>query len=77
MKVYVYAPSAIARGAIEDDGGMELPAGSALKDAVKRLEIPFLLRHLPLFTVNHRRARPDRELADGDVISFIIPVGGG
>lgn len=77
MTVYVYAPAALTQGSVSDGGRMELPEGTTLRNAVKRLKIPLLLRPFPLFTVNHRPARPDHELEDGDVIGFIIPLGGG
>jgi sulfur carrier protein ThiS len=77
MKVYVYAPTAFIPGAVGEDMSMELPAGSTLGDALKKLEAPAFLRPLPLFTVNHRRARRSHTLQEGDVISFIIPLGGG
>ena len=58
------------------DGALDLPAGAAIEDALKALEIN--LDGVQVFTVNGQLVRDKRHaLAAGDELTVLPPVGGG
>jgi len=71
MRVKVYLTSFGDRSALDGKNMLELDEGATLKEALKKLKIPFLISRLPLITVNQKRARLSDVLQDGDSITFI------
>ncbi len=77
MKVKVYAPPFVNGDAIDEMGNLEVPEGATLRYVYKKLQVPLLLRPVLLCSVNYEKARMDRVLQEGDVISFFFPISGG
>jgi hypothetical protein len=71
MQVKVYLTSFGDRSALNQDNMLELDKGATLRQAVRKLNIPFAIRRLPIITVNQKRARLSDLLQEGDSIAFI------
>lgn len=56
---------------------MTLTEGASVKDVLKKLGIPMVLRRLPLVAVNYEQVKVGTELKDGDVVSLLGPLSGG
>jgi len=77
MKIKVYAPLFGDTGPLDENGYLELPDGTRLRDLYKKLKIPLLLRNAIVCQVNYERCKASRKLVDGDIVSFIGPLSGG
>lgn len=81
MKCQVLLFANLAEAVGTDRLAIELPDGARVADALAQLctehEAIRDLRHVLAVAVNERYARPDAELAGGDVIALIPPVSGG
>jgi molybdopterin converting factor small subunit len=62
----------------KDHEWFELPEGATATDLLSRLNPPRWVDRGPLLiVVNRRIAAPSTPLAEGDRVSFLLPVGGG
>jgi len=77
MRVRVYLPPYLNRGQVDRDGWVELPENSTLKDLFRILKIPFPPAAVRLCRVNYEAASLNKELQDGDVVSFFSLISGG
>ncbi len=77
MKIRVYAPPFFDHSCIDGSGLMEIAAGSTLADVYKKLGVPLVLRPILFCSVNYEKARSDRKLEDGDIVSIYFPLTGG
>jgi hypothetical protein len=71
MQIKVYLTTFGDRSMLDDKNMLALDQGATLKDALKKLKIPFVIRRLPIITVNQKRAKLSDGLHDGDTITFI------
>lgn len=77
MKIKVYAPSNSNHEVLDDNGFLELPKGSTLKDVLKKIGISTLSARILLCRVNYEKSSLNKELKDGDTITFFTPLSGG
>lgn len=77
MRVKIYASGYCSFDHIDDEGFMTLTEGASVKDVLKKLGIPMVLRRLPLVAVNYEQVKVGTELKDGDVVSLLGPLSGG
>lgn len=77
MKIKVYAPSNSNHEALDDNGFLELPEGSTLKDALKKIGVNALSARILLCRVNYEKSSLNRKLKDGDTVTFFTPLSGG
>ena len=77
MKVKILAPRGSDRSALDERSWAEMPEGSTVRDALKLIRCGPLKAQLMLISVNGERSPLDRELSDGDVVGFFLPVSGG
>ena len=71
MRVKVYLTSFGDRSVLDKKNMLALDDGATLRDALCKLRIPFVVRRLPIITVNQKRAKLTDVLHDGDTITFI------
>jgi sulfur carrier protein ThiS len=77
MRVKIFPPPGCARSKIDERGWMELPEGSTLKDALRRVKCNRALAKLLLASVNGERVPFSTERKDGDVVGFFMLCMGG
>ncbi len=77
MQIRVYLPPYIDNDLVDENGYITLKKGATLKDLFRTLKVPFPLGTVHLCRVNYEKASLDRNLQDGDVISFFSLVAGG
>ena len=77
MKVKVFPPFGCDRSALDERGWMDLEDSATVGTVLKRIHCSRLKAKLLLVSVNGVRAGTDRELKDGDVVGFFLPVTGG
>lgn len=77
MRIKIYVPAFINHEQIDRNGWLEVPEGSTLKDVYKQLKVPPALRPILLCSVNYEKARLNKELKEGDVVSVFFPISGG
>ena len=71
MRVKVYLTAFGNRSVLDESNMLALDEGATLRDALRKLKIPLVIRRLPIITVNQKRARLSDVLHDGDSITFI------
>ena len=71
MLVKVYLTAFGDRSVLDAKNMLALDEGATLRDALRKLKIPLVIRRLPIITVNQRRARLADVLHDGDAITFV------
>ena len=71
MRVKVYLTTFGDRSVLDKKNMLVLDEVATLRDAVKKLKIPVIIRRLPIITVNQKRAKLSDVLQDGDAITFI------
>lgn len=72
IEVRLFATFREGRGKILQ---MEASSHSDAKSIIDQLEIP--LEEVAILLVNGRHSKPDKAVADGDVVALFPPVGGG
>ena len=79
MRVRVYLPPYINsdHSKLDQDGYIELEEGTTLKELFKVLKVPLPFGMVHLCRVNYEKASLDRELKDGDIVSFFAIISGG
>ena len=77
MRVKILPPHGSDRSALDERSWAEMPEGSTVKDALALVKCSRLKAKALLVSVNGERAEMDKELCDGDVIGFFLPVTGG
>ena len=77
MKVKILPPHGCDRSALDERSWAELPEGSRVRDALRLVRCNPLKAKLLLVSVNGERSPLERELHEGDVVGFFIPVSGG
>ena len=77
MLVRVYAPAFCNHDLIDRKGFVEVEEGTTLLQLLKKLEMPFVCRNLPIVFVNDDRAKKSTKLKEGDVVSIMGPVSSG
>ena len=77
MKVKILPPHGSDRSALDERSWAELEEGSTVADALRLVRCPPLKAKLLLVSVNGERSPLARELHDGDVVGFFLPVSGG
>lgn len=77
IKVKVYAPGFCDHTQIDDQGFVELPVLSTLKDLYSIIKMPLLRRRLMIVRVNYDKVKINHQLKDEDTISIFLPVSGG
>jgi len=77
MLVKVYAPAFCSHDLIMDNGCVDLNEGTTLIQLLKKLEMPMLLRRMPIVFVNYDRVGLSTVLKDGDTVSILGMVAGG
>lgn len=77
MRVKVTAPSFCDHSVLDDYGWIEMPSKSVLRDLLKRLKVPLLLRPLLLIQVNYENAAGSVTLHEEDVVTIFWPISGG
>lgn len=77
MLVKVYAPAYCNHDLIRDDGCVELNENATLIQLLKKIEMPFILRRMPIVFVNYDRVKMSTKLKDGDTVSILGMVAGG
>lgn len=77
IKVKVYAPGFCDHTWIDDQGFVELPVLSTLKDLYSIIKMPLLRRRLMIVRVNYDKVKIKHHLKDGDTISIFLPLSGG
>jgi molybdopterin converting factor small subunit len=77
MLVKVYAPAFCSHDLILDNGCVELCEGTTLIQLLKKLEMPILLRRMPIVFVNYDRVKLSAALKDGDTVSILGMVASG
>ena len=77
MRVKILPPHGSDRDALDERSWAELPEGSTLRDALKLVHCSPLKAKLLLISVNGERSPLDRELQEGDIVGFFVPVSGG
>ena len=74
MKVKVVAPFEIPDQA--DDGSLEMPEGSRVRDIFRRARPPVYTKLLPV-SVNGMQVSRSQNLKEGDLVVIITPISGG
>lgn len=77
MLVKVYAPAFCSHELIMDNGCVEINEGTTLIQLLKKIEMPILLRRMPIVFVNYDRVKMSTKLKDGDTISILGMVASG
>ncbi len=77
MRIKVYLPPYLKSRRLDENGYVTMEEGSTLGDLFKLLEIPFPHGTVHLCRVNYEKAALDRELKDGDIVSFFSLISGG
>lgn len=77
IRVRVTPPPGWKRKKLDERGWIELPDGARLADALKAIHMPNLIARMLIVSVNGAVSKPDRELCDGDSISFFPLASGG
>lgn len=77
MKIAVYAPPFCDHAALDREGQLELKEGASLRDALRALKIPPLLRPLLIIRVNYEKSAASRPLKHGDTVTIFWPLSGG
>lgn len=77
MLVKVYAPAYCRHDLIMDNGCVELNEGTTLIQLLKKIEMPLLLRRMPIVFVNYDRVKMSTKLNDGDTVSILGMVASG
>ena len=72
IKVKLFATFRIGRFAVET---RQYPSGTRIIEIIRELQIPEA--QIGMIMLNHRHAKPDQELNDGDNLSLFPLVGGG
>ncbi len=74
MKVKVIAPFEIFGRA--EDGSLEMPAGSRVRDIFRRAHAPIYTSLLPV-SINGAQVSRSYQLKEGDLVVIITPISGG
>jgi len=77
MKVRVYPGTFCNADALDEGGFIYLEEGATLADVYKKIKYPIYLRGLGLCMINHKNAKMNAELKNGDIVSFFTPLAGG
>ena len=77
MKVKILPPHGCDRSALDERSWAEMEEGSTVRDAIRLIRCGPLKAQLLMVSVNGERCGFDRELHDGDVVGFFLPVSGG
>jgi molybdopterin converting factor small subunit len=77
IKVRINAPPFCDHSLVDESGCINLESGAKLSSLYKIIKVPAALRLLMITSVNYERARPSRELIDGDEVSIFWPISGG
>ena len=77
MRIRVYPPPFADFSLLDEQGCVVLPEGATLGALLKALRIPLARLAVMFCTINHSKASYDRELRDGEVVSFFSILPGG
>ncbi len=79
MRVSVYLPPYIKsdNNKLDRDGYIELEDGTTLRELFKILKVPLPFGMVHLCRVNYEKATLNRELKEGDIVSFFAMISGG
>ncbi len=79
MRIRVYLPPYLKTddSKLDRDGYIELEEGTTLRELFKTLKVPLPYGMVHLCRVNYEKASLDRELKDGDTVSFFAIISGG
>ena len=77
LRIKVYLPPYLNSDRVDKHGYVEVEKGARLKDLFKLLKVPFPLAAVHLCRVNYDKANLQRQLQDGDIVSFYFFVSGG
>lgn len=79
MRVRVYLPPYIKsdNNKLDRDGYIELEDGTTLRELFKILKVPLPFGMVHLCRVNYEKATLNRELKEGDIVSFFAMISGG
>lgn len=77
LNVHVLLFAHLRRQAAEPEFGVQLPAGSTVRDLARQLEAQGLSLSGCMAAVNEAYAAPDTVLQSGDEVAFLPPVAGG
>lgn len=77
MKVKLYAPPICDHTAIDDQGFLDIPQKSRLKDVLSLIGLPRIIRPILIAKVNYEKVPGSFILQEGDVVSIFWPLSGG
>jgi len=79
MRVRVYLPPYIKsdNNKLDRDGYIELEDGTTLRELFKILKVPLPFGMVHVCRVNYEKATLNRELKEGDIVSFFAMISGG
>jgi molybdopterin converting factor small subunit len=77
LKIKVYPGLFCNEDVLDDKGFIYMEEGATLSDVYRLLKYPVPLRGLGLCMVNHKKAKMNTKLKDGDTVSFFTPLSGG
>ena len=77
VRIRVYLPPYLNSDRVDEHGYLEIEKGARLKDLFKLLKVPFPLAAVHLCRVNYDKADLQRQLQDGDILSFYSLISGG
>ena len=77
ISIRVYPGPFGKRDLLDDDGYIQMEAGSAVGDLLKTMGIPRIVYNMGFYGLNYKKEPLDKRLSDGDTLSFIAPLAGG
>ena len=77
ITITVYMPPFFQSEKVNSMSEMTVKYGSTLRSVLRELKIPLIVSKAFLCMVNHKRVPFSYRLKDGDIVSFLTPVGGG
>lgn len=77
VRIKVYLPPYLNGDRVDENGYVEINEGARLKDLFNLLKVPFPLASVHLCRVNYDKADLQRQLQDGDIVSFYSLISGG
>ena len=77
MKIKLYAPPIFDHTYIDDQGFLEVPRKSRLRDILNLIGVPHIIRPILFAKVNYENVSGSFVLQEGDVVSIFWPISTG